>query len=185
MTSHDRLRTRILTPWRLLGWGAAVALLSLPAIGMQFSSEVHWTLSDFVIAGLLIGGTGLALEVAVMMSSTIAYRIAAGLALGASLMMVWINLAVGIIGNEDNPLNLVYAGILAVGLIGAVLARLEPRGMALAMIAMACCQVLVGALSLYWAPATGLINLFFLAIWLLSAWLFNDAANAADATAHQ
>ena len=78
MTSHDRLRTRILTPWRLLGWGAAVALLSLPAIGMQFSSEVHWTLSDFVIAGLLIGGTGLALEVAVMMSGTIAYRIAAG-----------------------------------------------------------------------------------------------------------
>jgi hypothetical protein len=45
------------------------------------------------------------------------------------------NLAVGIIGSEDNPANLMYGGVLAVGIIGAIIARFEPHGMARALVA--------------------------------------------------
>ncbi len=80
------------------------------------------------------------------------YRWAVGLALAAALIMVWISLAVGIIGSEDNPANLMYVGVLAVGFVGAIIARLRPRGMARAMFATAIAQtlVLVVAQALHW-----------------------------------
>lgn len=53
------------------------------------------------------------------------------------------NLAVGLIGNEENLANLMYIGVLAVGLIGAAIARLEPGGMARVLFAMALAQTLV------------------------------------------
>ena len=55
-------------------------------------------------------------------------------------MLVWINLAVGIIGSEDNPANLMYGGVLAVGVAGAVAARFRPGGMARALAATALAQ---------------------------------------------
>lgn len=29
-------------PWRIVGWGTAAALLLLPLVAMQFTSEVNW-----------------------------------------------------------------------------------------------------------------------------------------------
>src|SRR5688572_8042949 len=58
------------------------------------------------------------------------YRFAVGVALAAALFLVWMNLAVGLIGTEDNPANLLYGGVLAVGIIGAIIARFRPHGMA-------------------------------------------------------
>lgn len=40
------------------------------------------------------------------------------------------NGAVGIVGSEDNPANLMYGGVLAVGIVGAVIARFRAEGMA-------------------------------------------------------
>ncbi len=51
-----------------------------------------------------------------------AYRFAVGVALAAAFLLVWMNLAVGLIGSEDNPANLMYFGVLAVGFIGAIIA---------------------------------------------------------------
>ena len=61
----------------------------------------------------------------------------------SAMLLVWINLAVGIVGNEVHPANLMYVGVLAVGLLGALLSRGQSRGMARAMSAMALCQTLV------------------------------------------
>ncbi len=66
-----------------------------------------------------------------------AYKSAVYLALAAALLIVGINLAVGIIVTEDNPANLIYIGVLAVGIIGAVIARFLPHGMVRAMFATA------------------------------------------------
>ena len=77
-----------------------------------------------------------------------AYRWAAGLALATAFLLVWVNGAVGIIGSEDNDVNLLYYGVLAIGFVGTLFARFRPRGMAFAMAATALAQaaVAVGAL---------------------------------------
>jgi hypothetical protein len=46
--------------------------------------------------------------------------IAFGVSLVAALLILWINLAVGIIGEPDDPANMMYAGVLAVGMVGAL-----------------------------------------------------------------
>lgn len=81
--------------------------------------------------------------------SDTAYRFAVGLALTAALLIVWLNAAAGLIGIEDDdPANLLYAGVLAVGFVGALIARLQPRGLARASFATALAQALVGMIAL-------------------------------------
>jgi hypothetical protein len=96
-----------------------------------------------------------------------------------------VNLAVGIIGSEDHPANMMYGGVLAVGLLGAIIARLEPRGMARTLVAMAIAQALVPviALAVWGLPITsgGLevfgVTAFFGTMWVASALLFRQAAD--------
>lgn len=48
---------------RFMGILLAVAvLLCIPLLAMQFTNEVIWTLSDFLIAGILLLGTGSVIE---------------------------------------------------------------------------------------------------------------------------
>ncbi len=58
------------------------------------------------------------------------------------------NGAVGIIGSEDNDANMLYFGVLAVGVVGALMARFRPIGMMLALIATALAQMLVAVIAL-------------------------------------
>lgn len=113
-----------------------------------------------------------------------AYRCAIGVALAAALTLVWLSLGVGIIGEDGNPANLMYFGVLAVGVIGAVIARFQPRGMARALFATALAQALVATIALIaglglpWSgPAEILaLNGFFIASFAGSGWLFRRAA---------
>jgi hypothetical protein len=172
--------------WRNAGWGAAGLLVLLPFLAMQLTDEVAWSPADFVLAALLIGGAGLAWELAARKARGRAYRAAAGVALAASIFLVWVNGAVGIIGSEDNPANLMHGGVLAVGVVGAAFARSEPTGMARALWATALAQALVPLLALAaGADFTGsgpleivAITALFAAFWLASALLFKRAARA-------
>jgi hypothetical protein len=172
-------------PWRAIGWGFAVLLLIIPFVAMQFTREVNWTASDFAFAGLVIGGTGLLLELVVRRSARIAYRLGGAVALLATFLLVWINAAVGIIGSEDNSANLMFLGVILVAFAGAALARLRPAGMARAMAAAAAAELAVGIVVLTLGLGAneqpgelGLqaLNGFFVALWALSAWLFRRAA---------
>ena len=127
---------------------AAACILLLPLLAMQITDEVVWDLADFAVAGALLVGTGLTYELATRMTGNTAYRAAIGLALAAALILVWMNLAVGLIGTEDNPANLMYGGVLAVGIIGAIIARFRPHGMARAFFATALAQALVPVIAL-------------------------------------
>jgi hypothetical protein len=77
-----------------------------------------------------------------------------------------------------------YFGVLAVGVIGAILARLHPHGMARALFAMALAQTAVAAIALIaglglpWSPPAEilLLNGFFIALFAGSGWLFRRAA---------
>jgi len=142
-----------------------------------------WDLDDFVIAGALIFGTGLTYALVARKASNIAYRFAVGVALAAALLLVWINLAVGVIGTEDDLANLMYIGVLAVGIIGAIVARFQPHGMVRALFATALAQALVAVIVLIfglgapWSPPVEILALngFFVALFVGSALLFRHA----------
>ena len=72
-------------------------LLLIPLIAMQFTDEVHWTLFDFVAAGVLLLGTGLMCELAIRKINNPKYRIAACAVLLVLLLLIWAELAVGIL----------------------------------------------------------------------------------------
>ena len=71
-------------------------LLMIPLIAMQFTEDVNWTLFDFVVAGLLLFGTGMLCVVAASKIKKPQYRIAALLIIVTVLLIIWIELAVGI-----------------------------------------------------------------------------------------
>lgn len=123
--------------WRFVGWGVAAALLLLPLAAMQFTPEVSWTASDFIVWGIMLGTVGGLFELAVRLSPLPSYRIGFGLALIGAFLVTWANLAVGIVGSEDNPANQLFFLALLIGIIGAGIARLRANGMAYAMFATA------------------------------------------------
>lgn len=159
-------------------------LLLIPFIAMQFSNEVVWTLSDFIFAGTLIFGTGLAYKLITNKSVDLVYRVATGFALFTGLFLIWVNAAVGIIGSESNPINLLYFGVIFVGMIGAIIARFQPNGMALTMFTMAIIQALIAAIALiggfYQSPPGTVfhiigVNGFFITLFVIAALLFRYA----------
>lgn len=166
--------------WRPAVWGTAAGLLLLPLVAMQFTEDVVWTPFDFMVFGtMLLAACGI-YELGAKMSSNTAYRAAFGVAVVAGFILVWVNLAVGIIGTENNPANLMFGGVLVVGIIGALIARFRPHGMARALIATAVAQALVIVIAVAAAirfdfALVGL-TVFFVAMWLISAGLFWKAA---------
>lgn len=175
---------------RLAAWAAVVALILLiPLIAMQISDEWNWDLFDFTFAGVVLFGAALTYELIARKGSTVAYRAAVGLAVATALVLVWINAAVGIVGNDDLFI-LMYLGVLAIGLIGAFIARFQPQGMARVLVAIAVGQMLVptivlaipGLRAVLWEPP-GVVGVFvlnasFAALWLGSAWLFGKAGRS-------
>ncbi|HEX8839066.1 MAG TPA: hypothetical protein VF750_01200 [Sphingomicrobium sp.] len=172
--------------WRMIGWGTAAALLVAPFVAMQFTREVNWTGSDFVVFGLMLLAVGIPLELAARYSGNRTYLAAAALALLGAFLVTWANLAVGIVGSDDNPANQLFFVALLIGLVGAVLARFRARGMSFAMLASA--LGLEAAFLLAVTHPTDepqvshLTELagtsLFAALFLLSAWLFRRAARS-------
>ena len=120
------------------------------------------------------------------LQSTTAYRFAVGLALTAALLIVWFNAAAGLIGIEDDAAaNLLYVGVLAIGLIGAIIARFHPRGMARALFATSLAQALVGAIALK-LPNTAssmqilILHAVFVALFAAAGLLFRYAGAKAE-----
>lgn len=163
---------------------ATAILLMIPFVAMQFSEEVDWGIGDFIIMGALIFGSGLSYVLISRMSNSVAYRAAVAIAVVAGLLLCWINLAVGIIG-EPGGLNLIYFGVLQIGIIGAAIARLKPRGMSRTLYLTAVVLALVPVIALLVGrPALDeppgmigvfILNGFFVTMFVISASLFRQA----------
>lgn len=90
----------ILKQKRLIGILITIAvLLLLPLIAMQFTNEVNWTLSDFVIAGVLLLSTGLLIEFVLRKVTKTKNRILLTLGILFILFVLWAEMAVGIFGS--------------------------------------------------------------------------------------
>lgn len=176
-------RARRSNRWSLAIWATAVVLLLLPAVAMRFTGEVDWTASDFVFMGAMLATACGAYELLARMSSNTAYRAAVGIAIVMALLTVWVNVAVGMLGPEDNPGNLLFGAVLAVGLVGAAVARFRPQGMARAMEATALAQAIMTLYALLGGYAEVVFHVgFFIIPWLVSAQLFRKAAREQFAT---
>lgn len=182
-TPSDTPDGRSTSPWRIAAWSAAASLLLIPLIAMQVTNEVNWTLGDFVFAAVLILGVGIPLDLVMRKTGDMAYRVGAVLALGTAFLTVWVNVAVGIIGSENDAVNLLFFAVLAIGIVGALVARFRPLGMARAMAATAVAQaaVAIGALVAGWtSPSTDRIEIValwvFVALWVGAAVLFRASA---------
>jgi len=168
-------------PWRIAGWGGALALLLTPAIAMQFTAEVNWGPEDFVVALLMLGSVGMVLELAARTSASTAYRAAVGVALLAAFLQTWVNLAVGIIGAEDHPANMMFHVVTGLAIAGCWIARFSADDMARTMLAACVAEIIAALLG---ATGSGEYRVpvplgSFAALWLLSAYLFHKAAREA------
>lgn len=175
---------------------ASGCLLLVPLLGNLFIEGWNWSLLAFAFWGALLFGTGLTYEWIASKGGKIAYRVAVGIACAVGFVLVFINAAAGIIG--DGPVNLMYLGVLAVGIVGAWIARFRSRGMAMALFATALAQMFVPVIALVlwkagWqelltdansphpafhpgiGPVFGL-NAAFAAAWVVSGLLFRHAA---------
>ena len=144
------------------------------------------TTAHVVMAGILLLLLGLLYLLVASRGRSGAYKWAVGVAVVASLLLVWGNLAVGFIGSEDNPVNLLYGAVLAVGFIGAVVVKLQPQGMARTMFATALAQFAVPFIALLikrpeltlgvlWVIV---LNTIFAGLWVTAGLLFRRAAGA-------
>lgn len=162
---------------RWLIWGGAAALLLTPAIAMQFNKEVQWDAFDFLIAGAVLGGAGLAYELAAWMSGDLKYRLGFGLGVISCVLVVWINGAVGMIG--DGGQNLVFLAVPLVALAGTAIARMKAGGMVWAAVAAGATQLAATGAAVALAPAWEVRDILlacaFALPWLLAAGLMRSA----------
>lgn len=165
--------------WRMAVWGGAAALLLAPAVPTQVSDEMRWDSADFILVGLMLAAACGVWELAMSKTRDWSYAAAAIVAAGTAFLLFLVNGAVGILGNEGNPVNLLYFGVLTLALGGAVIVRFQAEGMARAMAVTAVAQVATGALGVTLFPdVRGFLvgTAMFVPLWLLSAWLFSRAA---------
>ena len=165
---------------------STIFLLFIPLIAMQFSQEVAWTPADFLIAGTLLFLTGLLYVMITNRAKHLAYKVAIGLMLFSILFLVWSNLAVGIIGAEDNPINLWYFGVALTGIAGILLSRFKPTGLAYTLLAMITGIAVITLTALLHGVQTNSlfeilgINLLFILLFGLAGYLFLYSAKNAS-----
>ena len=172
---------------RKLPWIAASIILLLLAVAMQFHAEgVHWTTSDFIVMGAILLVACGSFEALARSAPDFAYLAAAAAGIGTGFLMVWANLAVGIVGDGLNGANTLFFGVVLVAIVATLFARFRARAMVRAMLASAIALALVIGISVAAFGASALeagLSLVFVAGWLVSAGLFQLSAKQGSAHA--
>jgi hypothetical protein len=163
-------------------------ILMIPVIGMQVSDGWNWTAFDFVFATVLLVGTGLGIEFISRRSTAKPYKYGVILAFLGVFFLVWINGAVGIIGSENNDVNMLYPLVPLVGIFGAIISRLRAKGLSYTLMVMAVMVALIPLVGYTFLnpdiSEMGLfrdvikvimINTFFVLVFVGSGMLFKEA----------
>ena len=162
---------------------AAITLLILiiPFTASLITDEMAWSLYDFLLAGVMLFGTGSAYVPISRLSGSVLYKAAVGLGLSSGLFLVSANLAVGIIGSVDNIINLFYFLVVLLLVFGSFIVRFQPRGMAFTLFTTALAQTVMIPVALISgmqsAPGSSvmeiiLLNGLFISLFMLSGILF-------------
>ena len=139
---------------------------------------MNWSTADFAFAAALIGTLVLGIWLAIRLNRHLLYRAAFLLTLAGSLVLIWINGAIGVIGSAGNPANLLFGIVLLIGLVGMVASRFRAGGMSATLLIMAVIQTGIGttaiALNLgdggaLWPWDTFAATAVFTTIWLAAS----------------
>ncbi|MGO4518808.1 hypothetical protein AB4Y89_23685 [Terriglobus sp. 2YAB30_2] len=128
----------------------ALCLLMVPLVASRVVPGWNWPPRAFVLVYVLFFATGMAYALIARKMGSWAYKAGAGLALAAGFVLGWSNMVH--VADSENPANLAYFSVLVVGIVGASLARLQPRGLARTLFAMAVTLALIAALLPSGAP---------------------------------
>ena len=74
-------------------------LLLIPLVAMQFTTEVNWSLSDFIIMGGLLTTAALMMEFIIRKVKNKKYLLAWVFTVLIAFFLIWAELAVGIFGS--------------------------------------------------------------------------------------
>jgi len=159
----------------------ALAVLMAPLVASQVVEGWNWPARGFVFVYVLFFGTGMAYAVIARKMGAWSYKAGIGVALVAGFALGWSNMVH--VADSENPANLVYYSVLAVGSVGACLARLEARGLARTLFAMAATLALIAVMLPSGAPPYLARNMaighgVFVALFTASGLLFRHASLA-------
>jgi hypothetical protein len=113
----------------------ALAVLMVPLVASQVVEGWNWPAGAFVFVYVLFFLTGMMFALVAKRMGVWSYKAGVGLALLAGFALGWSNMVQ--VADTENPANLWYYSVLGVGAVGALLARLEARGLARTLFAMA------------------------------------------------
>jgi hypothetical protein len=119
----------------------ALAVLMVPLVASQFVEDWNWPVGAFVMVYVLFFGTGMVYALVARRMGAWSYRAGVGVALLAGFALGWSNMVH--VADSGNPANLIYYSVLGVGAVGVCLARLNARGLALTLFAMAATLALI------------------------------------------
>jgi hypothetical protein len=119
----------------------ALAALMVPLVASRVVEGWHWTAGGFVFVYVLFFATGMAYALIAKKMNMWAYKVGVGLALVTGFAFGWSNMVQ--VADSGHPENLVYYSVLVVGIVGALLARLQARGLAYTLFAMAATLALI------------------------------------------
>jgi hypothetical protein len=120
---------------------AALGLLMVPLVASRVVDGWNWPPKAFVLVYFLFFGTGMAYAIIARKMSAWSYKAGVGGALAAGFALGWSNMVH--VADSENPANLAYYSVLAVGIVGAFLARLRAGGLARTLFVMATVLALI------------------------------------------
>ncbi len=159
----------------------ALGLLMVPLVASQVVEGWNWNAGAFVFVYVLFFATGMVYALVARKMGAWSYKAGVAVALIAGFGLAWSNMVH--VADSHNPANLIYYSVLVVGGVGALLARLEPRGLARTLFAMAATLALIALILPSGAPPSMARNMaighgVFVAMFITSGLLFRRASMA-------
>jgi hypothetical protein len=170
----------------------STALLVVPLTASFFVDGWLWTAFDYAFAWVIFSLVSLGLTFVASKANGMTYKAGGAVAILTAFLLIWINAAVGFIGDGDlfDSPNGLYVAVVLFGIMGAVWSRLEARRMSQALYATALALALVPVVSyLVWPPSViswspGVLPVFilnscFVMAFVVSGLLFASASKQA------
>jgi hypothetical protein len=157
----------------------ALAALMVPLVASRVVDGWNWPPRVFVVVYCLFFATGMVYALIARKMGAWSYKAGVGVALGAGFALGWSNMVH--VADSENPANLVYYGVLVVGVVGAWVAQLEAGGLSRTLFAMAVVLALIALMLPSGAPPELARNMaighaLFVAMFIGSGLLFRHAS---------
>ena len=159
----------------------SLGLLMVPLVASRFVDDWNWSAGAFVRVYLVFFVTGMLYAALARKMGSRAYKAGVGLALAAGLALAWTTMVQT--ADSGHPERLWYLSVLAVGFVGASLARLKAPGLAVTLFAMAAVLALISVALPSGAPSGMALRMavghgVFVAFFTASGLLFRRARSA-------